>query len=161
MNLSIKNLFTLAGICRYQLLFQNSKALYIVFISLFMQSRNRAYEPTLIDQHDDELVLQMNVDMPIIVLEIYPRYLVEKPKNLSSNMFPPSFLVIHNPRTSGKDNISNTSCRQELIDPCFQIGKTDVESRRNDSALVETSVELNDNLTRTVIINFLEFSNIA
>jgi hypothetical protein len=72
--------------------------------------------------------------------------LVEKSENLASNMFPPSFLMIHNARTCGKDNISNTSRRQELIDPIFQVGKTDVESRRNDSTLVKTSVELNDNL---------------
>jgi hypothetical protein len=69
--------------------------------------------------------------------------------------------MIHNPSTGGKNNISNTSSRQKLIDPFLQIGKTNIETRRDDTAFVETTVKLNDNLARAVIINFLEFSNVA
>ena len=76
-------------------------------------------------------------------------------------MFPPSFFMIHDPSTRSKNNISDTSSRQKLIDPFFQIWKTNIESRRNDSTFIKTTIQLNDNLAWTMIIDFFKFSNVT
>ena len=69
--------------------------------------------------------------------------------------------MVHNPSTRRQNNIPNTSSWQELIDPFLQVGKADVESRGDDTALIETAVELDDDFSRTMVINFLEFANVA
>src|SRR5437773_4279762 len=71
-------------------------------------------------------------------IPIYSKHLVEKPKNFPSNMFSSSFFMIHNSSTRSENNISNTSSRQKLIDPFFQIRKTNIESRGNNTAFVKT-----------------------
>ena len=76
-------------------------------------------------------------------------------------MFSSSFFMIHNSSTRSKNNISNTSSRQKLIDPFFQIRKTNIESRGNNTTFVKTTIKLNDNLSRTMIIDFLKLSNIS
>lgn len=69
--------------------------------------------------------------------------------------------MIHNASTRSKDDISNASSRQQLIHPLLQIGKTNVESRGDDTTFVESAVELDDNLSRSMVIDFLKFANVA
>jgi len=87
--------------------------------------------------------------------------LIEKPKDLSSNMFSSCLFVIHDSSTRRQNNISNTSSRQELIDPFLQFVETDVESGGDDAALVQSPIKLNDNLSGTMVINFFEFTNVT
>lgn len=51
--------------------------------------------------------------------------------------------------------------RKEISDPVFNVLLLYRESRRNDTTLVESSNELNDNLSRTMIINDFEFANVS
>jgi hypothetical protein len=69
--------------------------------------------------------------------------------------------MIHNPSTRRQNHIPNASRRQELVDPFLQVGKTDVESGGDDAAFIQTAVELDDNFTGTMVIDFLEFANVA
>ena len=48
-----------------------------------------------------------------------------------------------------------------MVDPFLQFRETDVESGGDDAALVKSAIELNDNLSRSMVVDFLEFSNIA
>ena len=69
--------------------------------------------------------------------------------------------MIHDTSTSRKNDISDISSRQKLIRPCLQIWKTDVESRRNDTTFVEAAVQLNDNLSRSMVVDFFKFSDVS
>jgi hypothetical protein len=69
--------------------------------------------------------------------------------------------MIHNPSTRRQNYIPNASRRQELIDPFLQVGKSDVETWRDDATFVQTTVELDDDFTGTMVIDFLEFADVA
>jgi len=71
------------------------------------------------------------------------------------------FFVVHNARRRGQDYISELTSWEELDDPLLEIGETDVVTGRDDTGLVEATVQLDDNLAGTMIINFLEFTNVA
>jgi hypothetical protein len=87
--------------------------------------------------------------------------LIEEPKDFSSNMLPSRLFMIHNASTCSKNDISNASSRQQLIHPLLQIRKTNVESWGDDTTFVESAVELDDDLSRSVVIDFLKFANVA
>lgn len=87
--------------------------------------------------------------------------LVKESNNLASNMLSPGFLVVHNASTGGEDNVSELTRRQKLDNPLLEITELNVVARRDDTSLVETAVELNDNLSAAVIVDFLEFANVA
>ena len=50
---------------------------------------------------------------------------------------------------------------QQLDDPLLQVSKLDVVSWRDDSGLVESAVELDDDLAGSVVVDFLELANVA
>ncbi len=51
--------------------------------------------------------------------------------------------------------------RQKVVDPLFDFIDLDGESWRNDTTLVQTAVQLNDNLSLSMIINNFKFLNIS
>ena len=69
--------------------------------------------------------------------------------------------MIHDTSTSRKNDISDISSRQKLIRPCLQIWETDVESGGNDTTFVEATVQLNDNLSRSMVVDFFKFSDVS
>jgi len=76
-------------------------------------------------------------------------------------MLPPRLLVIHDSSRGGQDNVSKLTRRQQLNNPFLEITHLDVVSWRDDTSLVETSVELDDNLARSVVVDLLELANVA
>lgn len=70
-------------------------------------------------------------------------------------------LVVHNTSRSGENNVTKLSGRQKSGDPLLNLVDTDIKARRNDSSLVQTTSELDNNLASSVIIDILEFSNVA
>ena len=50
---------------------------------------------------------------------------------------------------------------QQLDNPLLEIAELDVIARRNDTSLVEAPVELNNNFAVAVVIDFLEFADVA
>lgn len=69
--------------------------------------------------------------------------------------------MIHDTRRGGQDNVAELTSRQQVGRPFLNLGVLDVKTRRDDTTLVDTAIELNDNLTGTVIINNFKFTNIA
>ena len=89
------------------------------------------------------------------------QYLVEETKDLSCNVFPSCFLVIHDTGTGSQDNVTELTRWQQLDNPLLKITKLNVVTRRDDTSLVESAVELNNDLAVSVVIDFFEFANIA
>ena len=76
-------------------------------------------------------------------------------------MLPPRLLVVHDSSRGSQDNVSKLTRRQQLDDPLLEITHLDVVSWGDDASLVETSVELDDNLAGSVVVDLLELANVA
>ena len=70
-------------------------------------------------------------------------------------------LVVHDSLVSGEDGESELSGRKHLWDDGLELRERDVESRRDYSALVESSVEIDDDLSGSLVINDFEVTNVS
>lgn len=59
-----------------------------------------------------------------------------------------------------KNDVPEPTGGKEEVDPRFDLGHLDVETRRDDACLVESAIQLNDNLSGTVVIDDLKFTNV-
>lgn len=69
--------------------------------------------------------------------------------------------MAHDSTRSGENHETDLSRWQELGDPLLDLSELNVESWRDDSALVQSSVELDDNLSGSVVVDLLEFADVA
>lgn len=76
-------------------------------------------------------------------------------------MLATGLLVVHNTSRGGQDNVAELTSGQQLDDPLLEISETDVVSGRDDTSLVETAVELNDDLAGAMVVDLLELANVA
>lgn len=87
-------------------------------------------------------------------------------------------LVVHDTSRGCENDVSELTRRQKLDNPLLEIGEADIVSGGDNTSLVEAiielaagrqegdlrllpAVQLDDNLARSVIIDFLKFANIA
>ena len=89
------------------------------------------------------------------------RNLVEETKNLTTSMLGTSLFVIHDTSRGGQDQVTELTSRQQVSGPLFELGELDVETGRDNTTLVDTTVKLNNDLTGTVIINDFELTNVT
>ena len=82
-------------------------------------------------------------------------------EDLSGNVLATSLLVVHDTSRGGQNDVTERTSGEEQVDPVFDLGQLDVESGRDDSGLVDTTVELNDDLARSVVVNLLELLDVA
>lgn len=76
-------------------------------------------------------------------------------------MLSSGFLVVHDTSRGGEDDVTKLSGGQKVGNPLLDIANSNVKARRDDTSLVETTVELNNNLARSVIINVLKLVNVT
>ena len=69
--------------------------------------------------------------------------------------------MIHDASAGGQDDVAELTRWQQLDNPLLKISELDVVAGRNDASLVETTIELNDDFTTSVIVDFLEFTDVA
>lgn len=60
-----------------------------------------------------------------------------------------------------QDDDTETTGRKEQVDPGFNLADLDVESRGDNTSLVQSAVELDDDLASTVVIDLLELADVA
>ena len=99
-------------------------------------------------------------------------------QELATNVLTASFLVIQDTRRGGltisasakffqtkkktyQDDNSESTGREEQIDPRFNLGSLYVESRGDHAGFVKSSVELDDDLAGAMIVDDLEFTDVA
>ena len=70
-------------------------------------------------------------------------------------------LVVHDARAGGEDNVAELTRRKQLDNPLLEVYQGHIVARRDDTRLIETAVELDDDFAVAVIVNFFEFTNIA
>lgn len=76
-------------------------------------------------------------------------------------MLSTGLLVVHDTSRGGEDNVAELTGGQQLDNPVLEVGETDVVAGRDDTSLVETAVQLDDNLAGAVVIDLLELANVA
>jgi hypothetical protein len=86
---------------------------------------------------------------------------VEETKDLSSSLLSPSFLMGHDSVGGRDQDMSELTRWEEVYNPLLNFIDANVESRRDNSALVETSIEFYNNFVGTVIIDNFEFTNVS
>lgn len=69
--------------------------------------------------------------------------------------------MVHDTGRGGQDNETELTRGQQVVDPVFNRAELDVEAGGNDTALVQTTNELNNNLARSMVINDFEFTNVT
>jgi len=69
--------------------------------------------------------------------------------------------MVKNARRGGQNDNSKPTRRKQQVDPRFNLGDLNIESRRDDTSLVEATIELDYDLASTVVINDLKFTNVA
>lgn len=90
-----------------------------------------------------------------------PHHLVEETEELASNVLATSLLVVHDTSRGGQDEVTELTRGQELGGPGLEVTELNGVAGVDDTALVQTAVELDDDLARAVVVNFLELANIA
>jgi hypothetical protein len=70
-------------------------------------------------------------------------------------------MMIHNSISSGKDDVAKLSRWEDLVAPVLNLVDWNVKSWRDDSALVNSSKELDDDFSGSVVIDDFEFSNVS
>ena len=98
----------------------------------------------------------------VVYLFCFLRYFsVEESQDFASCLFTTRLFVGHDSIGCGQDNMSELSTGQKIDHPLFQFTVGAVESGGDNTTLVETSIQLDHNLLRTMIVNNFEFGNVA
>ena len=87
--------------------------------------------------------------------------LVEVAKDLAGHVFPTGLLVVHDTGRGGEDDLAERTGGEEEGNPVLDSVNGNVETGRDDTGLVKTTVELDDDLAATVVVNDLELANVA
>ena len=69
--------------------------------------------------------------------------------------------VIHDTLVGSQDNVTELSRWEDLVDELLEVLELEVESWGDDTALVKSSVEVNDDLSGSTIIDDLEFVDVT
>ena len=69
--------------------------------------------------------------------------------------------MCHNSVRGRKDNVSKLPGWQQVHNPFLNFSILNIETRTNDTALVEAAGQLNNNLVGTVVIDNFEFTNVS
>lgn len=97
----------------------------------------------------------------VFYFSLIANFLVEEADDLAGNVLSAGLLVVHDTSRGGQDNVAELTGRQQLDDPLLEVGETDVVAGGDDTSLVETAVQLNDDLAGAVVIDLLELANVA
>jgi hypothetical protein len=79
-------------------------------------------------------------------------FLVEEANDLARDVLAAGLLVVHDTGRGGEDDVAELTGREQLDNPLLELGKADVVAGRDDSDLVETAVELDNDLAGSMIV---------
>ena len=87
--------------------------------------------------------------------------LVEETDDLAGNVLAAGLLVVHDASRGGQDDVTELTGGQQLNNPLLEVTETNVVAGGDDTGLVETAVQLDDDLAGAVVIDLLELSDVA
>ena len=86
---------------------------------------------------------------------------VEESEDLTTDVSLSTLLVVHDTLVGGEDDVSELSGWEDLVDELLEVLQLQVESWGDDTALVESSVQIDDNLSISGIIDDLKSVDIS
>ena len=86
---------------------------------------------------------------------------VEVSEDLSTDVLSTSLFVVHDSLVGGEDKFSILTGWENGVAEVLEVLELKIEVWRDNTALVESSVQVDDDLASTGIINNLEFSNVS
>lgn len=105
-------------------------------------------------------ILAMSSLLPLY-LHRYLKFLIEKAENLPTSMLSSRFLVVHDAVRRGQHKIPELTRWQQICYPLLNFVHTNIETRRNYAALVETTDQINYNFASPVIVDVLKITNVT
>jgi hypothetical protein len=69
--------------------------------------------------------------------------------------------VVHDTSRSSQDDVTELSGWQQVVGPSFNVTDLDVKSWGNNTTFVQSTIQLNNNLTRSVVIDVFKFTNVT
>jgi nitrogen regulatory protein PII len=78
---------------------------------------------------------------------------VEVSENLATDVLSLGLLVVHDTIGGGQDDLSELSGGEDVVHELLEVLKLEVVAGRDNSALVEAAVEVNNNLSSAGVIN--------
>ena len=103
-----------------------------------------------------------NVSVLTVFFSIdYRTRLVDETQDLTRNVLSSGLLVVHDTSRGGQDDVTELSGRQQVVGPSLDVANLDVESWGDDTTLVQSTGQLHNNLSGSVVIDVLELANVA
>ncbi|EEQ39429.1 40S ribosomal protein S22 [Clavispora lusitaniae ATCC 42720] len=96
-----------------------------------------------------------------IKLEVQEKRLVNETQDLTRNVLSSGLFVVHDTSRGGQDNVTELSGWQQVVSPSLDVANLDVESWGDDTTLVQSTGQLNNNLTGSVVIDVFELTDVA
>lgn len=87
--------------------------------------------------------------------------LVEHTEDLATSVLAASFLMVHDTSRGSQDDVTELTGRKQVGGPLFEISKLDVETGGDNTALVDATNKLDNDLAGTVVIDLLELANVT
>lgn len=87
--------------------------------------------------------------------------LVEVAKDLAGHVFPTGLLVVHDARRGSEDHEAERTGGKHRRHPALDLVQRNGVAGRDDTALVDAAVQLDDDLVRAVVIDDVEVLNVA
>lgn len=72
-----------------------------------------------------------------------------------------AFFVVDDTSRGGENDVSELSGWEQVVLPFFHVGDGDVVSWGDNTAFVDSSVQVDDDLASSVVIDFFEFSDVT
>jgi len=86
---------------------------------------------------------------------------VEEAEDLTTDMLGTGLVVVHDTLVGGKDDNTELTRGKDCIAEVLELVEGQIETRRDDTALVEAAVEVDDDLAGAGIIDDLELADVA
>lgn len=86
---------------------------------------------------------------------------VEVAEDLATDVLSLGLLVVHDAEGGGEDNLTELSGREDVVNELFEVLELEVVAGGDDTALVESAVELNDDLAIALVVDNLELADVA
>ena len=101
----------------------------------------------------------MGVDKKVALFD--SKSSVEETENLSSDVLLSGLEVVDNTLVGGEDDETELSGWENLWDKLLEVLELEVESWGDDTALVQSSVKVNDDLAGSGVVNNLELVDVT
>ena len=87
--------------------------------------------------------------------------LVEETDDLATSLLVSSLLVVHDAVRRGEHDVAELSGRKKVDDPLFHLVELHVESGGDAAALVQSTVQVDDHLATSVVVDDLKLLDVA